>query len=93
MTKQELVKAISSKTSMTVKVADVFVNAFTETVTEELSNGGSTQIMGFGSFIIVDRAERQGHNLKTGEPLTIPAHKAIKFVASKRLKDAVNGAE
>ena len=47
------------------------------------------QLVGFGTFYVGERAERQGRNPKTGEPLTIAAGKSPKFRAGKALKDAV----
>ncbi|HGM0849459.1 TPA: HU family DNA-binding protein, partial [Neisseria gonorrhoeae] len=44
---------------------------------------------GFGTFYVGERAERQGRNPKTGEPLTIAAAKTLKFRAGKALKDAL----
>ena len=45
---------------------------------------------GFGSFAVADKPERQGRNPRTGEPLTIAAHKTPKFKAGANLKAAVN---
>ena len=40
-------------------------------------------------FEVVERKERQGVNPSTGEKITIPASKALKFKASKTLKDSI----
>ena len=45
--------------------------------------------MGFGTFSAPQRAERQGRNPKTGEAVTIAAHRVVKFKAGKALRDAV----
>lgn len=39
----------------------------------------------------MNKAERQGRNPKTGEAVTIPASRSVKFKAGKALKDAVQG--
>ena len=45
--------------------------------------------MGFGTFEVRERKERQGRNPQTREPMTIPASKLPAFSAGKALKDAV----
>ena len=90
MNKTELVDAIVEKTGLTKKQADEAVKAFTGVVTDALAGGDKVQIIGFGTFEVSDIAERKGKNPKTGESITISAHKAPRFKAGKRLKDAVN---
>ena len=63
-----------------------------DTIADEISNGeGSVDVTGFGKFESVERAERNGHNPSTGQPMVIPASKAPKFKAAKKLKDKVKG--
>ena len=51
---------------------------------------GRLSLTGFGTFSVTDRPARQGRNPRTGEPKAIPASKAPKFKAGKKLKDSVN---
>ena len=67
------------------------LKAFTDVVTDELVKGEKVQMVGFGTFEVAERAEREGRNPKTKEPMTIPASKSPKFKAGKALKDLVNG--
>lgn len=90
MNKVELVAAIAEKSELTKVGAEKALKAFIDTVTEELKNGGKVQLVGFGTFEVAERAERQGRNPKTGESITIPASKSPKFKAGKALKDIVN---
>ena len=90
MNKSELVAAIASKADISKKDAEAAVKAFTETVTEELKNGGKVQLVGFGTFEVSKRAARTGRNPQTGKEMKIAASKAPKFKAGKALKDAVN---
>ena len=53
---------------------------------------GKVQIVGFGTFEVKERAEREGRNPATGQAMVIPATKTPKFKAGKALKDAVNEA-
>ena len=90
MNKQQLVEAMASKSELTKVDTEKSLKAFIDTVTDELKNGGKVQLVGFGTFEVAERAERQGRNPKTGEAITIPASKAPKFKAGKALKDIVN---
>ena len=90
MNKTDLIKALSDETGTTHTQMDAFLNAFIKTTTETLASGESIALVGFGTFKISDRAERQGRNPKTGESITISARKAPVFTVGKTLKDAVN---
>ena len=90
MNKTELVEAIVKKTEETKKVTEESVNAFLDVVTEALAGGDKVQLVGFGTFEVIQRAARKGKNPQTGEELKIPASKAPKFKAGKALKDIVN---
>ena len=90
MNKTELIDAMASKTGMTKKNAEAALNAFVETVSEELVKGGKVALTGFGTFEVSERAEREGRNPQPGETMKIAASKAPKFKAGKVLKDQVN---
>ena len=90
MSKTELVAAIAEKTGLTKKDSEAAVNAFVETVTEQLKNGEKIQLIGFGTFEVSERAERVGRNPQTGAEMTIAASKVPKFKAGKALKELLN---
>lgn len=90
MNKTELIAAVAEKSELSKKDAEKAIKAFTDAVSEELVGGGKIQLVGFGTFEISERAEREGRNPKTGEAMTIPATKTPKFKAGKALKDMVN---
>lgn len=92
MNKTELVAAISEKTELTKKDSEKALKALIDVVAEELKKGEKVQLVGFGTFEVVERAAREGRNPLTGESLHIEASKAPKFKAGKALKDAVKNA-
>ena len=51
--------------------------------------GETTTISGFGTFEVRERAERQGINPRTREPITIAASRSIVFKPGKSLKDTL----
>lgn len=89
MNKVELIGIMADKAEISKKDAEKALTAFTNVVTDALANGDKVQLVGFGTFEVVERAERQGRNPATGDTITIPSSKSPKFKAGKSLKDAV----
>lgn len=92
MNKTELIAAIAEKTEMTKVQSEKTLAAFMDTVKEELIKGEKIQLIGFGTFEVTERSERQGRNPSTGESMAILASKSPKFKAGKALKDAIKNA-
>lgn len=90
MNKTELVAAMAEKCELSKKDTEKVLKAFTETVSEQLKTGDKIQLVGFGTFEVVDRAARTGKNPQTGKTMKIAACKAPKFKAGKALKEIVN---
>ena len=90
MNKTELVAAIAEKAELSKKDSEKALKAFIDVVTEELKKEHKVQVVGFGTFEVSMRAEREGRNPQTGETMKIAACKAPKFKAGKALKDAIN---
>ena len=89
MNKTELIAAVAAKEDMSKKAADAAVNAVLDAITASLAKGEAVQLIGFGTFEVRERAEKQGINPATKETITIPAAKVPAFKAGKALKDAV----
>lgn len=89
MNKTELIALMSEKAEISKKDAEKALTAFTNVIADALVDGNRVSITGFGTFEVVERAERQGRNPATGEAITIAASKSPKFKAGKALKDAV----
>ncbi|WP_341530121.1 HU family DNA-binding protein [Nostoc sp. UHCC 0302] len=89
MNKGELVDAVAAKANVTKKQADEIISAFLEVVTEAVANGEKITLVGFGSFERRERAEREGRNPKTNEPMTIPATRVPGFSPGKLFKEKV----
>ncbi len=89
MNKAELINAISEKAKKSKASSEKFLDALTETISEELTKGNKVQLVGFGSFEVRARAARKGHNPQTNQEIRIPACKAPVFKAGKLLKEKV----
>lgn len=90
MTKAELVDKIYAKAGLPTKAkAEEALDAVISCLKEALASGESITFTGFGSFKVSERGERKGRNPHSGEEITIPACKVVKFTPGKNLKDAV----
>ncbi len=89
MNKSELIEAIAQAADISKAAAAKALDGMMNAVTGALKQGDTVTLVGFGTFYVGERAERQGRNPKTGEPLTIAAAKTPKFRAGKALKDAL----
>lgn len=79
MNKSELINAMAEKSALSKADAKKALEAFIETVTEELQNSGKVALVGFGTFSVVEKSERTGINPATKQQITIPAKKVAKF--------------
>ena len=90
MNKTELIAAVAEKSGLSKKDSEAAVAATIAAITEALKAEDKVQIVGFGSFEVVNRAARTARNPRTGEAVEIAASKAPAFKAGKALKDSVN---
>lgn len=89
MNKTELINKVAEISEISKKDATNAVDAVFATITTALEENDKVQLIGFGTFEVRERSERQGRNPQTGEQMTIPASKIPAFKAGKALKDAV----
>lgn len=78
MTKQELIDAMASKTGMSKIDSQKAL---------QLKRGGTIQLVGFGSFSVDVRREREGRNPQTGKKIILPEKKIAKWKPSKNILD------
>lgn len=91
MTKAELVAAIADKAGLNRDQAKKALDAFTDAVVEALKNGDDVRLVGFGTFLPVERAAGTARNPRTGEQVPRPASKTARFRVGEGLKGALNG--
>ena len=91
MNNKEFIAELSRRLGYTNKDTTRMVSSVLGVMTQELQDGNTIAIQGFGTFEVRQRKARQGRNpRKTGEVIKIAASKAPVFKAGKALKDAVN---
>ena len=90
MNKTELVDLIADKADISKSSATRALEAAIAGITDALRAGDQVSLVGFGTFAVKQRAERQGRNPKTGELLNIAASRSPGFKPGKALRDALN---
>lgn len=91
MNKAELIDAVAAKTESTKAQTAIMLDALMATIQEALTMQDTVQLVGFGTFAVAERAGREGRNPATGETISIPAKKVVKFKVGKVMADAVAG--
>jgi len=87
--KSELVDLVAEKAEMSKKDSEKAVKAVFESITDGLVRGEKVQLVGFGTFEVRQRKEREGRNPATGETIKIQALKVPAFKPGKALKEKV----
>lgn len=89
MTKHQLIEIVAKKTHLTKKLAREVVETFLNETKKAVSKGEKVVLSGFGTFKVVNVKAKKGRIIKTGKEVTIPAHRAARFVVGKSLKRLV----
>jgi DNA-binding protein HU-beta len=90
MFKTDLINAVAEKTGMTKTDARKALEATMETITETMEKGEKVTLVGWGTFSVARRSERNSTNPSTREPMVVPAKNVVKFKAGVDLSGVVN---
>ena len=83
MNKNDLVSHVADTAGISKVDATTAVDAIFDGITATLRKGDEVRLVGFGSFVVSQRAASEGRNPRTGEKIKIPASKQVKFKAVK----------
>jgi DNA-binding protein HU-beta len=89
MHKTELVRQVSLETRLAQRIAADVLDATLAEVTRTLARKGTVTLPGFGTFYTRERGKAEVMDLRTKEPITVPAMHVAGFRASEELKKAV----
>ena len=89
MNKGELLNAMADGSGLSKTDAERALDAMIDAIKTALQKGDQVALVGFGTFVVRERAARTGRNPRTREEITIPASKVPAFKPGKALKDAV----
>jgi DNA-binding protein HU-beta len=83
--KGDLIEVVAKEANLTKKDAGAVIDAVLDAIRRNTKRGVS--LAGFGSFGVSKRKPRNGRNPRTGEAITIPASKTVRFRAGKEFKE------
>ncbi len=89
MTQAQIVESLANKCDITKKVAGSMIATLAATAIGEVKKNGVFVLPGLGRLVRVERKARMGRNPATGETISIPAKKVVKFRVAKAAKDAI----
>ncbi len=90
MNKAQLIDAIAENSGLTKADSKKALDAFLKVTGEALQSGDRVSLVGFGSFSVTERSARMGRNPQTGQEISIPAKKVVRFKAGSELTNSVN---
>ena len=85
MNKTELINEIAAKAGLNKTDAKKALEATQESIEQALANDDKVQLIGFGTFSIVEKEARTGINPRTKEKIQIAARKVVKFKPAAEL--------
>ena len=82
MTKVDLLKTISTNTTIPTTLIGKVLSELGAVFAAEIKTNGKFEIPYVGIFTVSETAARKGHNPRTGEAIDIAAGKKVKFKAT-----------
>ena len=90
MTKAELVEAMADKAGLNKAQAKDALDAFISSVSTSLKAGKEVRLVGFGSFVPIERPAGTARNPRTGETVRKKASHTCRFKVGDTLKGVLN---
>ncbi len=87
LSKSQLVAAIAEKAQLSKKQAGEILEHLASLAYKHAKD--TFTLPGIGKLVLKNRAARMGRNPKTGETISIPAKRVVKFRVAKAAKDAI----
>lgn len=89
MNRKAVVEVLADSLGQSKAEADATLKATLSVISDALVSGKSVAISGFGTFNVAERAAGMRRNPATGEQISVPAKKVVKFKPYSTLKDAL----
>lgn len=90
MRKSELARELAVSEKIHLSTATKAVDGILRIIKEALAKDEDVTLRGFGTLSTLQREARPAIDFQTKEPITIPAHRTVKFKISKELKEILN---
>lgn len=86
---EEVFELIKNETDISKNHVSAVVGAVFPAIMKIVKEAGKCRIPTFGTYTLTDRSERVCSHPQTGEKITIPACKGVKFSAGDKFKESV----
>jgi len=90
VTKKELIEHITEKTQTKQVVVKTVVQAFLDSIAEELAKGNRLEFRDFGVFETRISAPKTARNPKTLEKVDVPAKRRVKFRPGRLMREGLD---
>ena len=91
MIRSELVQKIAAENSdLRLEEVERIVDAFFDSIVDQLASGGRVELRGFGAFSTRSRESRTGRNPRTGAPVSVNAKSVPYFKPGKEMRERLN---
>jgi len=89
MTKAEIAAKLADKVGISHRQSVEAVEIFLDSIKQALIEGDRVSLVGFGTFFVKERDERNGRNPRTGNSIFIPRKRIASFKPGKSLREIV----
>ena len=89
VTLKHLAARLAADHELTKREGEAILGDLVGLITKHLKKGERIRIAGLGILQVRARAARMGRNPATGQPISIPAKRVLKFRIAKQAKDSV----
>ena len=86
MIRLDIINEVVNRTGITKTKAELAVETVFESMKKALSKGDRIELRGFGVFNVKPRKTGIGRNPRTGQEVSIPPGKAVRFKPGKELQ-------
>ena len=90
MNKTDFIHYCAQRAGFTQSAMRLAFNAIFDSIVDLVAAGENVHFNDFGDFHLQERSARTARNVYSGEQITIPACKTVKFTVGKAFKQAVN---
>lgn len=89
MNKTDLVTQIAKTADISKADAGKALDAMIDAIIKTVKGKEKVTLIGFGTFVVVERKAREGRNPRTGATIKIPKTRVPKFIPGKGFKDSI----
>ncbi len=90
MNKDDLINQISQDQKMTKISAQKALEMSLAGITNLMKHGQNLTLVGFGSFLLLNREPRKARNPNTGNIVDVPEKNYVSFKAGENFREAIN---